>query len=129
MQRPDFVRKTKQSGRGHEDIHYSYVVIRRGARPEATGKSLGLERKLSAEELEEVIAGRRNVWVDGEGGEMVLSREAEIEAPEEDGMNDEELRGHLRLDAYTWARLVVPPIKRAGHIILDTCTSEGMTDP
>ena len=31
----------------------------------------------------------------------------------------------LRLDAYSWARVIYPPLKRSGHVILDSCTSEG----
>ena len=33
MQRPEFIRQTKHSGTGHEDMDYSYVVVRRGPRP------------------------------------------------------------------------------------------------
>ena len=41
LQRPTFVRRTKHAKQGHEDIGYSYVVIRRGPRPDST--SLGAE--------------------------------------------------------------------------------------
>lgn len=33
----------------------------------------------------------------------------------------------LRLEAYQWPRLVFPPLKRSGHIILDGCTPEGLS--
>jgi Mitochondrial small ribosomal subunit Rsm22 len=33
----------------------------------------------------------------------------------------------LRLEAYSWPRLVFPPLKKSGHIILDSCTAEGET--
>lgn len=38
----------------------------------------------------------------------------------------EELKEALRLEAYGWPRLVFPPLKRSGHVILDSCTAEGM---
>jgi ribosomal protein RSM22 (predicted rRNA methylase) len=31
----------------------------------------------------------------------------------------------IRLEAYQWPRLVFPPLKKSGHIILDGCTAEG----
>lgn len=36
-----------------------------------------------------------------------------------------ELESALRLEAYSWPRLVFPPLKKSGHIILDSCTAEG----
>lgn len=32
----------------------------------------------------------------------------------------------LRLESFQWPRLVFPPLKKSGHIILDGCTAEGM---
>ncbi|KAI6153974.1 mitochondrial small ribosomal subunit Rsm22-domain-containing protein [Pisolithus tinctorius] len=31
----------------------------------------------------------------------------------------------LRREAYRWPRLVFPPLKKSGHIIIDACTAEG----
>ena len=33
LQRPSFVHKTKHTGKGEEDVGYTYVVVRRGERP------------------------------------------------------------------------------------------------
>lgn len=41
-------------------------------------------------------------------------------------LNGEELQDQLRREAYEWPRLVFPPFKKSGHIILDACTAEGM---
>jgi hypothetical protein len=35
------------------------------------------------------------------------------------------LEGALRREAYGWPRLVFPPLKKSGHIIIDACTQEG----
>ncbi|ORX38824.1 ketopantoate hydroxymethyltransferase-domain-containing protein [Kockovaella imperatae] len=32
---------------------------------------------------------------------------------------------HLQADAFHWPRLVAPPIKRSGHVIMDTCDANG----
>jgi len=37
-----------------------------------------------------------------------------------------ELEEHLRQEAYRWPRLVFSPLKKSGHIILDSCTAEGI---
>jgi ribosomal protein RSM22 (predicted rRNA methylase) len=37
-----------------------------------------------------------------------------------------ELEEQLRQEAYQWSRLVFSPLKKSGHIILDSCTAEGM---
>lgn len=31
----------------------------------------------------------------------------------------------IRLDAYNWPRMVFPPLKKSGHVIIDGCTAEG----
>ena len=42
----------------------------------------------------------------------------EIESPSD-------LEEALRSEAYGWPRLVFPPLKKSGHIIIDACTREG----
>lgn len=44
---------------------------------------------------------------------------AELESPSN-------LEEALRSEAYGWPRLVFPPLKKSGHIIIDACTREGM---
>ena len=42
--------------------------------------------------------------------------------PEEEPLSNGE---EIRKEAYTWPRLIFPPLKRSGHVILDGCTNEG----
>jgi len=44
-----------------------------------------------------------------------------------EGQTEEEVELGLRGEAYTWPRVVAPPMKRAGHVILDTCFPDGMS--
>ncbi|KZS91904.1 hypothetical protein SISNIDRAFT_456089, partial [Sistotremastrum niveocremeum HHB9708] len=144
LQRPSFVRVTKQDGRGHEDVDYSYVVVRRGLRPESKAAGLGLERRqVDGETVTEMA---RAEWVEKEeaDGSMVWSHAQQSVLEEhssgsvDDGTasssssesvatapNDTELDEALRVESYQWPRLIVPPLKRSGHIILDACTPEG----
>lgn len=81
--------------------------------------------------------------------ELFLHGEQEIAAPQEQLDTVEELEDSqamevpltpaaldaaLRLEAYNWPRLIFPPLKKPGHVILDGCTPEGksfalLTDP
>ena len=38
---------------------------------------------------------------------------------------DQDLETALRQESFNWPRLVFPPLKRSGHVILDGCTAEG----
>jgi hypothetical protein len=33
----------------------------------------------------------------------------------------------LRREAYSWPRLVAPPIKRSGHVVMDVCSANGQS--
>lgn len=135
LQRPAFVRKTKHSGVGHEDSGYSYVVIRRGARPAQQGTKVGrlgyvgkveaAKAALKEEPLKELI-----VEDDHHGAATDLDHPLSSEAADEISpgaleLADKDLEAALRLEAYSWPRLVFPPLKKSGHIILDSCTAEG----
>ena len=68
-------------------------------------------------------------------GESVQGPQATSEAEgstentiaEQRSLSADKLEAALRLEAYNWPRLVFPPLKRSGHIILDGCTEDGMT--
>lgn len=37
----------------------------------------------------------------------------------------EALEQDMRKEAYRWPRLVYPPLKRSGHVVMDTCHPSG----
>ncbi|KAJ7109767.1 mitochondrial small ribosomal subunit Rsm22-domain-containing protein [Mycena epipterygia] len=136
LQRPSFVRRTKHSGQGHEDMGYSYIVVRRGPRPSDPGTAVGRVGPVGRIALEKELESQIPVK------ELVLHSELESARPAEelDSSVDEDpteiqaseepatpaaLDAALRLEAYHWPRLVFPPLKKSGHIILDGCTPEG----
>ncbi|KAM3586768.1 37S ribosomal protein S22 [Umbelopsis sp. WA50703] len=73
VERPKFLMKTKHSKVNVEDAKYSYVVLRRGPRPNVTT------------------------------------------AEQED----------LETEAYSWPRLITPPLKKSKHVVMDVCSPEG----
>lgn len=136
LQRPEFVRKTKHSGVGHEDIGYSYVVIRRGSRPlfDPSSPNVGKMGPISYEEVQKDMDKRSGLvlYPDTHANqEHIRAQEEDIQTAEmamEQQVVPETLadvEGELRNHAYHWPRLVFPPLKRSGHIILDSCTPNG----
>ncbi|KAG5634781.1 hypothetical protein H0H81_000796 [Sphagnurus paluster] len=133
IQRPSFVRKTKHSGVGHEDIEYSYVVIRRGVRPSSTtdfGRvgEIGrgqLDKETSQAPVKELIL-HSEYLADGVSENLdPITSDLVVTEPENKTISAVEVKEALRLESYNWPRLVFPPLKKSGHIILDSCTPEG----
>jgi ribosomal protein RSM22 (predicted rRNA methylase) len=127
MQLAPFVRATKSSRAGQEDIHFSYVVIQRGARPDRVDTQVGRMggfgngAKTPIKELE--------VHVEGTGSDLPSETEILENADAEPELSPSELQAQLRLEAYQWPRLIFSPLKKGGHVILDACTIEGVSCP
>lgn len=147
LQRPAFVRKTKHSGVGHEDTGYSYVVIRRGKRPTPMATGVGRVGVVGKRELDKIALEQVPIpELFADDGSMVDSIDSTSSdashgfdaavassgdvadastASIEKAQDHLDVETALRLEAYTWPRLVFPPLKRNGHVILDGCTAEG----
>lgn len=137
MQRPEFVRKTKHSGTGHENMDYSYVVVRRGLRPAHTTDKVGRIGGVGLREFAKQVDDSTliaHLSLDADHQELTeaireqaSSHELELSETTEDdyGLISAKITSALRQEAYGWPRLVFPPIKRSGHIILDVCHPQG----
>lgn len=137
LQRPSFVRLTKHAREGHEDIEYSYVVIQRGPRPSTVGegistqvRSVGRVGAIGREEAEQIRLKEERVTkelvLDADRVGTRHEAEATDQIPPEflPAENSEEVEAALRNEAFHWPRLVFPPLKKSGHIIIDACTAE-----
>ncbi|KAJ4485621.1 mitochondrial small ribosomal subunit Rsm22-domain-containing protein, partial [Lentinula aciculospora] len=131
LQRPSFIRLTKHSTIGHEDTGYSYIVIRRGERPARPSSKLGRigavgKRELDKEAESQTVMKELSLHNDNNVDEVPLDVSHAISPRNESRLSlDSELWTELRQEAYSWPRLVFPPLKKSGHIILDACTQEG----
>lgn len=131
LQRPEFIRKTKHSGIGHEDIEYSYVVVRRGPRPSPATTKMGRVGEVGRREQikrTEEMTPMTQLTLEGEHIEPVAGDDVPAALRPDDGetaLTTSDINAALRQEAYSWPRLVFPPLKRSGHIILDGCTAEG----
>lgn len=138
LQRPSFVRLTKHSSIGHEDIGYSYIVIQRGQRPLRIKSQIGRVGAVGKRELDKASLSQTDIK------ELDLIAENDTDdslaeastftdgTPSVSGSNplqlplDDAMQAELRQEAYSWPRLVFAPLKKSGHIILDACTPEGL---
>ncbi|PPQ72470.1 hypothetical protein CVT24_003094 [Panaeolus cyanescens] len=131
IQRPSFVRLTKHSGVGHEDIGYSYVVIRRGPRPLPVNSMVGRvgtigKRASDKARLANAPLKELHVYSEGDAAQLLVPEQQETNiSVTEKVLTPTEVEEQLRQEAYHWPRLVFPPLKKSGHIILDSCTAEG----
>jgi hypothetical protein len=64
----------------------------------------------------------KHVESEEKGGPSHIQNQTEASDPTEIVPEADALRSAIG----TWPRIVYPPMKRSGHVILDTCTSEGM---
>lgn len=113
---------------------YSYIVIRRGPRPANPGTEVGRLGLVGRTALEKTIAAQtpiKELFLHNEQHELAQPEEQmEVQKLEdnqavEDPLTPAGLNAALRLEAYNWPRLIFPPLKKAGHVILDGCTPEG----
>ncbi|KAG1754790.1 mitochondrial small ribosomal subunit Rsm22-domain-containing protein [Suillus paluster] len=138
LQRPPFVRLTKHAREGHEDIEYSYVAIQRGPRPSTVGEglatqmgSIGRVGAVGREEAEQIRLKEERVTKELVLDTNHIETRHEVETTDRTtadiipAENSEEVEAALRHEAFHWPRLVFPPLKKSGHIIIDACTSEG----
>ncbi|KAJ1792894.1 37S ribosomal protein S22 [Coemansia sp. RSA 2399] len=98
IQRPMCTMLTKKSKSNVEDLRYSYIIMRRGQRPPleapADSKQIGITTEHPHSDAYQPTGVRRK-------SKDQLSREA-----------------------HHWARAILPPIKRKGHVTVDVLTVE-----
>lgn len=140
LQRPSFLRKTKHSTRGEEEKGYCYLVVAKGERPSVSTvaediKIVGRIGKVGREAAEKALikSQGRSIIQEVEGHEAVMEvvRLHEM-APDMENLegalpsvNSDKLEENLRKEAYSWPRMVAPPMKRKGHVTMDTCCPDG----
>jgi ribosomal protein RSM22 (predicted rRNA methylase) len=88
--------------------------------------------QVGKEELERAkekrLSGQRELLVSGESekiDEAVGTAIAIDTKTEELDIAPDVMEAALMSESYKWPRLVFPPLKKSGHIILDCCTAEG----
>lgn len=134
LQRPPFLRRTKHAKRGEENVTYSYLIISKGERPKSTS-TVGRFGQVAAE-FEAKRAAKANSRPEmrpiegGERGqfEVVNTSALDVETPPAESLDDPAVLESIRAQAYSWPRLVAPPMKRSGHVVMDVCGPSGQLE-
>ncbi|KAH9004167.1 Rsm22-domain-containing protein [Lactarius hatsudake] len=130
MERPSFVRLTKHSGVGHEDTGYSYVVIRRGPRPRIPDVKVGRLGEVGRRQIQK---GAKVAPVELElddASSLATTQLADAGVTPEDIVEPRahgpgEIDSLLKAESFHWPRLVFPPLKKSGHVVMDVCAPSG----
>jgi ribosomal protein RSM22 (predicted rRNA methylase) len=122
--------KTKHSTVGQEDTKFSYVVVRRGPRPVTEASTSQLAHLKTGpltpsndgpDYLQEAKDDDGNSFGPPAVYEVVEDEATSLAQPAAE-------RVALEVDALSWPRLVAPPMKRSGHVILDACAKSGQIE-
>ena len=114
-------------------MDYSYVVVRRGPRPIPTTTKVGRIGDVGRRELVKHLEDSMPMTQLSLAGDRLQEHAnddrkqlGDLKPGSEDTpLSPNEVTAALMQEAYSWPRLVFPPLKRSGHIILDSCTAEG----
>lgn len=131
VERPDFVRLTKHSSRGDEDSNFSYVVFRRQPRPSQSDHttdvaSIAKQGPLHPSQItpptEMVFSETSPQGTDYFDVKQTEEVDAESSIVLDDPVG---VSNAMKSEAAAWPRLVAPPLKRSGHVLLDGCAPSG----
>ncbi|KIO06885.1 hypothetical protein M404DRAFT_137276 [Pisolithus tinctorius Marx 270] len=129
LQSPSFLRRTKHVKEGYEDIGYSYIVVQRGARPDIVAEPVGRVGAVGKEAMERAHTARLRELKRADERQHTAQSASTVDDlppnPVRAQISTADPEETLRREAYRWPRLVFPPLKKSGHIIIDACTAEG----
>ena len=106
-----------------QDERFSFVVLRRGARPTRDAaqhaSTAGMAELVALEEAPATEEQEHDALSDED-------EDADSQADEEPAASAAALAAAVAAASSGWARVVRPPRKRSGHVVLDLCTPSGM---
>ncbi|KAF9958760.1 37S ribosomal protein S22 [Mortierella alpina] len=121
VQRPDFLRKTKHSKENFEDAKYTYVILRKGARPVFTPPAMAKAVEQRQEPVESNISTTAG---DSDDSTQKKRFKKQPPPPPVTYENAEDMFAA----SHAWSRIVVPPLKKDGHVVIDTCGTSGFLE-
>ena len=133
IERPPFVRRTKHSGVGHEDIGYSYVVIRRGPRPSIPDVKVGRLGEVGRQQVQLEEAKRPPLELEPDDGSPqaiptpTVSSKIPDKSIEPQGHSPADMEDLIKAEAFHWPRLISPPLKKSGHVVMNVCSPSGLS--
>ncbi|OLY82671.1 Rsm22-cox11 tandem protein 1, mitochondrial [Smittium mucronatum] len=102
--------KSKHAKINEEDLKYSYLVIRKGPRPTKPRQDVS------------------NIPTsDPSPKSEYRSNEPRTTAGSDHNSSDEGLSNNTT-ESYSWPRVLLPAMKRSGHVVVDVCSESGETE-
>ncbi|KAG0046662.1 37S ribosomal protein S22 [Gryganskiella cystojenkinii] len=121
LQRPDFLRKTKHSSENFEDAKYTYVILRKGTRP-------SYKPKVTPPTAEITAPGpttTNTTTTSSDNDESTSQSKKKFKKPPPPPPVTYETAEEMLAASHDWSRIVVPPLKKDGHVVIDTCAASG----
>ena len=133
---PPFMRATTQQHRGDAATSYCYLIVQRGPRPSLDASAAAWAPRVpeplqphvprSVQRLAEsarigVLDALRS-GRERDTNETPDATDACTSALEHAGIDEHRV---MQTDAYTWPRLLRPPLKKGGHVTMDACCAPG----
>lgn len=116
LQRPDFLQRTKKAKDNLEDVAYSYVLIRKDTpRPQLPAASTGPVTTTTTTTTTTTPSGVDDVIDPLNPDPPRVSRDGV--------MSDRDIVSA----SYHWSRIILPPLKRHKHVLLDICSAPSRT--
>ncbi|EGF99807.1 uncharacterized protein MELLADRAFT_94101 [Melampsora larici-populina 98AG31] len=106
IQRPKFLKVTKHTLIDEEDCKFSYVIVRRGLRDECKFDEGRFSLDDQVVEVDDIKMGSSD--------QVIESNQVEDHQVQSNPVN--------------WPRIILPPHKKKGHVILDVCSSSGQIE-
>ncbi|KAF9177357.1 37S ribosomal protein S22 [Haplosporangium sp. Z 767] len=128
VQRPDFLRKTKHSKANFEDAKYTYVVLRKGPRPTFTPTSptpIPAEVIETTESPAEPNTSTQALEHDSSQSPPAVPRKKKYTKLPPPPPVTYDTPEDMFAASNAWSRIVVPPLKKDGHVVIDTCGASG----
>ncbi|KAI1924414.1 37S ribosomal protein S22 [Ophidiomyces ophidiicola] len=109
--RPNFLQRIVDSkDENHEDIKFSYLAVQRG---------------VDKRETEAVIQGQSASDAAFSGYDASVDNAGNFAIPEVRAMDE---NNTPQINTLSLPRLILPPLKRKGHVVLDLCTPAGQIE-
>lgn len=128
LETPVVTRLTKGVKQDQSRLNFSYVILRRGTRPEITDEDRGEGREGEVAHEERLAKAEREgaVAVQGEDG-IFASPDAPAEGEEGAAERPAVDYSKLRREIGEWGRVLKAPIHRKGHSEIDLCSADGLS--
>ncbi|KAG0260741.1 37S ribosomal protein S22 [Actinomortierella ambigua] len=123
VERPDFLRRTKHTRENYEDSKYTYVILRKGPRPSLTAEVMQQYQKRQQDAVAATLAEQQQE-AEKKEQEQGSKKKRHVKVPPLPPITYDNAEDMFKA-SHSWARIVVPPLKKDRHVVVDYCGQSG----